>query len=140
MLLLKTPDLWTHLTLGLFLEPEQHPRGPNAAAPVVPALDDMRAIWQRNYAETLHQLALFPSGCEAMREQTAVTKALEEVAERGMTPEAKAHAQGALMALSERQPALDPEGPKHIMLSYQVRLISLIRPLASICRRLLIVC
>lgn len=88
----------------------------------------MRAIWQRNYAETLHQLALFPSGCEAMREQTALIKALEGVAERGVTQEAKAHAQGALMALSERtmQLAPDAESPKHIMLSYQVRLVPLI--------------
>lgn len=50
-------------------------------------------------------------------------KALEEVADRGMTPEAREHAEGALMALSDKEmmaSSSGAEGRKHIMLSYQV--------------------
>ena len=81
----------------------------------------MQAIWQCNYAEMLQQLALFPSGRDAMQQEAAVIRALEEVAERGLTPEATKHAEGALMALSDREMhASDSGEPKHIMLSYQV--------------------
>ena len=84
---------------------------------------DMRAIWQRNYTEMLWQLALFPSGRDAMQQEAAVLKALEEVRERGMTVEAREHAAGALMALSDREMHASVSGePRHIMLSYQVRL------------------
>ena len=83
---------------------------------------EMQAVWQRNYAEMLWQLALFPSGRDAMQQEAAVLKALEEVRERGMTAEAREHAAGALMALSDREMhASASDEPKHIMLSYQVR-------------------
>lgn len=58
-----------------------------------------------------------------MREEASVMKALEEVADRGMTPEAREHAEGALMALSDKEmmaSSSGAEGRKHIMLSYQV--------------------
>ena len=85
---------------------------------------EMQAVWQRNYAEMLWQLALFPSGRDAMQQEAAVLKALEEVRERGMTAEAREHAAGALMALSDREMhASASDEPKHIMLSYQVRLL-----------------
>lgn len=85
----------------------------------------MQALWQRNYTETLQQLALFPAGCEAILQEPVLLKALEEVAERGMTPEAREHAEGALMALSDKEmQASESEGPKHIMLSYQVSRIT----------------
>lgn len=124
LLLLKCPDLWTFLVLGLFLD-EDHPRGLSAAPPSTPIPIEVQAIYQRNYAETLQQLALFPSGRDALREQAAVMKALEEVAERGLSAEAKEHAEGALMALSDKEMHADADGPKHIMLSYQVRPLSL---------------
>ena len=131
LLLLKTPDIFKPLVLGLFISPE-HPRGNSQNCPKPdepwsfdaknPATDEIQAIYQSNYAETLHQLALFPSGREAMLQEAAVLKALEEVAERGMTAEAREHAEGALMALSDKEiHASGSDGPKHIMLSYQVR-------------------
>ena len=118
LLLLNSPDLWTHVQLALFIDPE-HPRGDNGKHPVSA---EMRAVWQRNYTEMLWQLALFPSGRDAMQQEAAVLKALEEVRERGMTAEAREHAAGALMALSDREMhASASDEPKHIMLSYQVR-------------------
>ena len=49
-------------------------------------------------------------------------KALEEVADHGMSPEAREHAEGALLAVSDKemQQASSGGGPKHVMLSYQV--------------------
>ena len=119
LLLLNSPDLWTHVQLALFIDPE-HPRGDNGKHP---APVEMRAVWQRSYTEMLWQLALFPSGRDAMQQEAAVLKALEEVRERGMTAEAREHAAGALMALSDREMHASVSGePRHIMLSYQVRL------------------
>eukprot|EP01045_Picozoa_sp_COSAG04_P004170 COSAG04_NODE_177_length_21403_cov_37.154807_11_plen_615_part_00 len=117
-LLLKAPSFFKFLVLGLFTDPE-HPRGQNGTNPVP---GEMQAIWQRNFAEILQQLALFPAGSEALLQEAAVLKALEEVAERGMSAEAREHAAGALMALSDKEiHASESGGPKHIMLSYQVR-------------------
>ena len=111
-LLLKNPDLWTLIRLGLFIDPDH----PKASTPVA-----IQEISQRDYSEALQQLAVFPAGREAILAEASIVKALEEVAERGVTPEAREHAEGALMALSDKemQPS-DSEGPKHIMLSYQV--------------------
>ena len=111
-LLLKSPDLWTVIRLGLFIDPDH----PKASTPVA-----IQEVFQRDYSEALQQLALFPAGREAILAEAPIVKALEEVAERGLTPEAREHAEGALMALSDKEmQASDSEGPKHIMLSYQV--------------------
>lgn len=118
LLLLKSPALWELMKAGLFTDPE-HPRGPNGSAPLP---DDLRAAAQRSYTEALLQLALFPSGREAIQEEASVMKALEEVADHGMSPEAREHAEGALLAVSDKemQQASSGGGPKHVMLSYQV--------------------
>ena len=136
-LLFTAPDIWTLLTLGLFLDAEQHPRGQNAVPPSSPVPVEIQAIWQRNYAEALQQLALFPPGREAILQQPSIMKALEEVAERGMSPEAREHAEGALIALSDKEmQAVDGDGPKHIMLSYQVtRMTPLVCSSCFVCSR-----
>ena len=85
-----------------------------------PAPAETQAVWQRHTAEALQQLVLFTPGCVAIRGQVEVVKALEAVAEHGMTRDAQQHAQGALMALSGKEMATNSKGPKHIMLSYQV--------------------
>ena len=120
--MLENPDLFTLLELGLFVDPENHPRGPNAVSPVKPATVEVQAAFQRNSAEALQQLALFPSGREALQHEAAVLKALEQVAQSAMTPEAREHAEATLLALSGKEMKATPagEGPKHIMLSYQV--------------------
>ena len=113
--------MWTSVILGLFSGSE-HPRGSGPSG--LP--EELRATYQRNHAEALLQLALFPSGREAIKQEPSVMKALEEVLEHGMTPEARQIAERALMALSDRQmhATINGEGPKHIMLSYQVRTTS----------------
>ena len=115
-LLLACPSLWTLLTLSLFVNLEQHPRGPNAAPPSLPVPPELQAIWQCNAAEALQQLALFPAGRDAMVKQPAVRKALAEVAEHGTTPQAQHHAHGALLALSDKE-LQHVEGQGHVMLS-----------------------
>ena len=116
-LLLKSPRVFTQLTLGLFVDPE-HPQLLNSPPPLV-APAETQAIYQRNYSEALQQLALFPAGREALLQEASVLKALEEVADAGMTPEAQAHAQGALLALSDKQIVPDcSDAPQHVMLSY----------------------
>lgn len=124
-LLLKCPNIWATMRLALFIEPTKSPR---ADTPV-----EIQQVYQCNYSEALQQLALFPAAREAILQEPSIMKGLEEVAERGMTPEAREHAEGALMALSDKemQPS-DSEGPKHIMLSYQVtRMTPLVFPLSS---------
>ena len=96
LLLLKSPDFFTHLALGLFVDRE-HPRGV-LSEHALPA--EMQALLQRDYAEAVLQLALFPSGREALRQEAAVVSALEKVAKDGMTPEAQEHAGERLPPLS----------------------------------------
>ena len=72
LLLLKAPGIFTYLTLGLFLDPEQ-PGGQNGLHPV-PV--EVQSVWQRNVTETLQQLALFPSGREALLAEPSVVEAL----------------------------------------------------------------
>ena len=118
LLLLKAPGIFTYLTLGLFLDPEQ-PGGQNGLHPV-PV--EVQSVWQRNVTETLLQLALFPSGRDALLAEPSVLEALRAVVESGMSAEAREHAEGALLALSDKEIHASPRGgPKHIMLSYQVR-------------------
>jgi hypothetical protein len=107
----------------MFLDPD-HPKGLNAVAPATPTPLSIQAIYQRMSAEIVLQLALFPPGREALFHEAELQKALEQVAESGMTPEAREHAQGTLLALSDKEmQASDSKRPKHIMLSYQVRTV-----------------
>ena len=76
LLLLKSPHLWPHAILGLFADQQRHPRGQHAESPV-PV--ETQAVWQCRYAEMLQQLALFPSGREAMQKQAAVIQSLRQV-------------------------------------------------------------
>ena len=101
LLLLKSPDFFTHLALGLFVDP--HPRGVGSEHEMKGMFHDaaeMQALYQRDYAEAVLQLALFPSGREALRQEAAVVNALEKVAKDGMTPEAQEHAGERLPPLS----------------------------------------
>ncbi len=119
-LILANPDAILHLISSLFLDPD-HPRGLRAKEilheAAAPTPLDVQAVWQRNYAEALGQLALFPPGKEALLGDDAAMTALEAVVELGMTEEAKQHARGALIALrgvDEREAVV----PNHVMLSY----------------------
>jgi|EP01043_Picozoa_sp_COSAG02_P044546 hypothetical protein len=92
---------------------------------------------QRDCAESLQQLSLFPDGREALLAKEPlslsssggyvvkiqpVVEALEALSEQAMSQEAKECAAGALMALGVHTPEKHNSGvevPKHIMLSYQ---------------------
>ena len=92
--------------------------GANAKAPTPEATQE---VWQRNCTEALEQLALFEPGKVALAQDTKVIEALQEVAARGMSEEARESARGALFALSDEQPDRSDEGAdrRHVMLSYQ---------------------
>ena len=94
--------------------------GTNAVSPHAPTPVEMQAIYQQNFTETVYQLVLFPAGRDKIQQQAAVMNALEQVAACGMTPKAKEYAEGALLALSNKELRTSGDGPKHIMLSYQV--------------------
>jgi hypothetical protein len=83
-------------------------------------------MWQQANAEALAQLALFAPSREVLLKNPHAIAALEAVAERGLTPEAQAHARGALHALRgfEQNGAARPGGREegaagHVMVSYQ---------------------
>ena len=121
-LLLNHPDAVTHLVAGLFLDPD-HPMGLRAkeilGEHAKPTAVGIQQIWQHNYSEALEQLALFPAGREVLLSSQHAVAALEEVAERGMTPEAQGCAAGALVALKGFAPSQMDVVTKHVMLSYQ---------------------
>ena len=73
----------------------------------------------QDFAEAIEQLAVYPPGREALLQDPTVLDALREVAEQGWTDEAREHAAGALMALSDHQPderAVDLD-QRHVMMS-----------------------
>ena len=121
-LLLSAPGSFELLILGMFIAPD-HPMGQDPRAPQRPTPTAMQAIYQRNYTEAVYQLALFQPGREALEGQADIVAALEEVAARGLTAEAREYANGALVALGKKElypHVADLERAKHIMLSYQV--------------------
>ena len=71
-------------------------------------------------AEAIEQLAVYPPGREALLHDPSVMDALQEVADKGWTDEAREHAAGALMALSDQHPVIgigvDPD-ERHLMMS-----------------------
>jgi hypothetical protein len=86
---------------------------------------DGRQTLQRDTAEAVQQLALFPAGRDALLLLPLVTQALEEVVVAGTTQSARHCAQCALQALSASQlevAALDDGGSTghlhHVMISY----------------------
>ena len=66
------------------------------------------------HAECFAQLALLPLGRDALLENPAVSEALMEVAERGMSEEACGFAEAALKTLSGDELQMRTEGDKHM--------------------------
>ena len=132
-LILANPDAVTHLVHGLMLDPAYHRSGEADQTD----FEGVKAAVQRDYAECLQQLSLFPEGREAMIRDPAVTKALRELVsaaegELCWSDEARICARGALVALEGPQGGrreLSPErdevcggggggGGRWVMLSY----------------------
>ena len=99
-----------HLIDGLLLDVE-HPRKDTA--------DEIKHAVQRDHAECIQQISLFPPGCEALKESDVVA-ALDELVKRAWTEEAKDSARGALMQLTDRHREVavevDPDA-LHVMMS-----------------------
>ena len=72
---------------------------------------------QRDFAECIQQLSLFPPGCEALK-AAGIVEALDALVDKAWTEEAKDSARGALMQLTDRhvEADIDPDA-LHIMIS-----------------------
>ena len=101
-LLLANPAVVTHLVHGLMLDPAYHRTGERDTTDFA----GIKAAVQRDYAECLQQLSLFPEGREVMIRDPAVTEALHALVSAGdelcWSGEARRCAHGALMALEDR--------------------------------------
>lgn len=74
---------------------------------------------QRDYAQAIAQLALYPPGREALLQDPTVVPALQQVVSEGWEEEARQHAESALAALADRQPEARPhldQDQRHVML------------------------
>ena len=94
-MLLNHSDFIPHLLDGLLLQPE-HPR--QGSDPVV------KAAVQRDFAECIQQISLFPPGCDALRAHSGMVEALDALVELAWSEEAKDCVRGALMQMAERPP------------------------------------
>jgi hypothetical protein len=107
-LLLANKEFVPYLVDALLLDPD-HPRA---------GMEEELKIWcQEHHAECLAQLAVYKPAQETLRQDASVAPALEAVAERGLSAEARQFAEAALLALSGKELHVDTEGQKHVMLS-----------------------
>ena len=97
-MLIESPGFVEHMIASLLLDPN-HPRrgGPPAGG----ASENTLACVQRDYAECIQQISLFPPGCEALK-SAGVVQALDALVDKAWTEEAKDSARGALMQLTDR--------------------------------------
>ena len=118
-MLLNNSSFIPHLIDGLMLDPE-HPRKDTDEA--------VKVAVQRDFAECLQQIALFPAGCDALKaDSAAVIDVLDALVDKAWSEEAKDCARGALMQLMQLTDRprvvvadtskVDPDD--HIMMSYQ---------------------
>ena len=113
-MLLDNSGFIPHLVDGLLLDPEHKRNG----APPVGAPQHTKAVVQRDFAECIQQLSLFPPGCEALKVASGVIEALDALVEKAWTEEAKNCARGTLMQLTERQAQVTVDTDAlHIMVS-----------------------
>ena len=114
-LLLKADGLLALLVDSLLLDPA-HPTRSDGRT-------DFGAICgpvQRDFAEAIAQLAMYPPGRQLLLQDPDVAEALTQVAAGGWTPEARRSAKSALAALSGGVPPHENNtqaavGPQHIM-------------------------
>jgi hypothetical protein len=109
-LLLATPDFIPYLVDALLLDPAHSRAG---------LKPELKAWCQEHHAECLAQLAVFEPAREPLRQDPSVIKALEVVAEAGLSAEARRFAQAALLALSDKEMHVLVDSQQHVMLSYQ---------------------
>lgn len=110
-MLLNNRGFIPHLVDGLLLNPE-HPRKDTDQG--------IKAVIQRDFAESIQQISLFPPGCDALKAAPGIVDALDMLVDKAWTEEAKDSARGALMQLTDRHREVvvevDMEAP-HVMMS-----------------------
>jgi hypothetical protein len=116
LLLLRADGMLRVVVDALLLDPD-HP-----AQVAHPGFESAKVQVQRDIAEALHQLAVFPPGREALLADETCAEALQQVVERGWSKEAQEFAQSALVALRNTLGTSDLtkkaiEREKHVMLS-----------------------
>jgi hypothetical protein len=117
-LLLANEGFVPYLLDGLFLDP---PADSTAAGSTV-----TMTFLQEIHTGCFAQLAVFAPAREVLLQNPAVIDALRAVSETGLSAETRELAEAALMALSGKEMQAAGDGPRHIMLSYQVRHIRLL--------------
>ena len=100
---------------GLLLDPE-HPRKDTD--------EFTKTAVQRDFAECIQQLSLYPPGCEALKENEHVLQALSALKDKAWSEEAKICAEGALMALIPPERDHKEIEALHIMMSCECTPVS----------------
>jgi hypothetical protein len=122
-LLLQAKGLVPLLVDSLLLDPEHPRRHGVTVLGVKTEFEEVKGAVQRDFAEAIAQLAMYPPAHEVLLRDSTVTEALARVAQGGWEADARMHAEFALAALSGRPPldgvADEQERYDHIMLSYQ---------------------
>ena len=119
-MLIQSPGLVPHMIASLMLDPN-HKRQDTSQA--------IKERVQRDYAECIQQISLFPPGCEVLKNNSAVVEALDALADKGWSDEAKQCAHAALMQLCPERikhseqtgdgNGTPADGGGHVMISYQ---------------------
>ena len=114
-MLLNNADFIPHLIDGLLLDSE-HPRKD--------ADEAIKTAVQRDFAECVQQIALFPAGCDALKANETVMHAMLALKDKAWSEEAKICAEGALMALIPPEHHDDIIEALHIMMSCECNSVS----------------
>ena len=121
-MLIKSEGLVPHMIASLMLDPSHKRLDPKQNKNTSQATKERV---QRDYAECIQQISLFPPGCEVLKANPAVVEALDALVDKAWTEEAKQCAHAVLMQLcperikhSEQQSGGNGTGG-HVMISYQ---------------------
>ena len=107
-MLLSTAGFISLLIDGLLLDPE-HPRKDTN--------DAVKTAVQRDFAECIQQIVLFPAGREALTVNETLMQALLTLKDKAWSEEAKVCAEGAIMALIPPEHHEVGLEARHIMMS-----------------------
>ena len=85
--------------------------------------EELKAWCQQHHCEALAQLSVHEDSRSALVQHPSVMPALEAVAKKGLTPQAREFAMAALVALRETKLHMVVDGQKHVMLSCELILM-----------------
>ena len=119
---------------GLLLDPE-HPRKDTDEA--------IKTAVQRDFAECVQQISLFPAGRAALTADSAVVDVLDVLVDKAWSEEAKDCARGALMQLTDRHHETVAEkdlDALHIMMSCEYTPVSSLIGFGLASKPLMVLC